>query len=216
MEQLTQQNGNLGLMSYAPVTDTEMQLRSKSDQLIQAAERAVIDSPESAEKGVKLAKMIRATIKKLDEERLTYTKPFRDAIDAVNSRVAMFTTPLKQKAQVMIDGKLLNYQRAEQEKARKAAEEARQAAAAALPPAFEDEPLPPAPELPRPSKPIRSDFGSASMITKFDFKVVDIKAVPADLLCVDGVETRKRINCPNRVKDIPGLEIFEVEHLAVR
>ncbi len=192
------------------VTDTEMKLRGRADELLAAAKRASIATTADVEKGIDLAQLIRTARKKLDDERKEIVEPFNKGVKAINERFKLFTNRLDE-ARQLIDGKILQFKAKEDEERRKAAELAR---ASVAPEAdnFEFDDI----GCFVPTGPTRGNLASASTITKYDATVIDIRSVPADLLLVDMVEVRRRINGAERLKDIPGLEIFEVKTLSVR
>ncbi len=197
-----------------PATPKEMKLRQRSDELLAAAKRAEILTDEHAEKGTDLAKYIRTALSMLEDERKGIVKPFNDVVKAINSRVKLFTSRLEEAKQI-IDKKMIRFKLDKEEQARKQAEEARKAAEV-------NEPTKDTTDLgypgyiSPPAAPTRGNIGTASIVTRYDFKVINIKAVRSDLLCVDAVAVRKLINGASRVSVLDGIEIFEVKDLTVR
>lgn len=209
-------------------TEREVTLRTKGDAMIDQAERAVIDGPEAAEKGADLAKWFRVLYKKIDEERTTLVKPLNDHVKMINGRFKGVLDRLE-KGQAIIDRKLLDWKRAEEEKARKEAEEAKKRA--------EEEALARAIELEQAGKlsdaeavvkeaetavvpvakvgTVRGNYGSAASTRKiWKFVVEDLSKVPTEYLEVKSPAVNAAIR--NGVRAIPGLRIFEEESLTVR
>lgn len=199
----------------AGVSDTELKLRGRAQELHDAAERAVIDTDEAEERGSDLAKLIRVAKTKLEDERKAIVKPFNDGVKAINDRFKIFTNTLD-KARSTIDRKMINYAEKKAEEARKVAEAARVEAEVFD---FGDgvtAEIGTLEEVPSSFSPARGSMSTASVQVRYDFKVVDIKLVPPDLLLVDGVRVRQLINGPDKVASIPGIEILEVKNLTVR
>ena len=103
--------------------ENEVKIVSRASDLLEMANRAVIDSADAQSRGVTLCQFIRDGLRLVESERTAITKPLNDVLKNINARFARPKTVLEEAKQV-IDAKMLAYDRAEKEKARKAAEEA--------------------------------------------------------------------------------------------
>lgn len=191
------------------VSQVELKLRGRAQDLYGAAQRAVILSDEDCKKGSDLAKMIRAAKTKLEDERKALVKPFNDGVKAINDRFKVFTKRLDE-ARAIIDAKVGAYLDKQAEERRAAAEEVRAEAATSF---DEHDVFAPSERAPGP---VRGSLSVASRTVRYDFEVVDITMVPAQYLAVDAVEVRRAINGKERLTDIPGIRIIETKSLMVR
>lgn len=195
-------------------SDLEMKLRSRAEELFAAAERAVINSPESVSKGADLAKLIRVANQRLEDERKGIVKPFNDGIKAINERFKLFTGRL-QKAREILDRKILDYKRQETEKREAEAEKARAETAITLCDEFPGyEAPPPLPEVVNTIS--RGNLGSASVVKKLTFKLVDLSKVPLQYLALNEAAVKEAMRGSESPPEIPGVEFYEVESLSVR
>jgi NADH dehydrogenase/NADH:ubiquinone oxidoreductase subunit G len=105
-------------------------LKSSVAGLVTAAEDAEITDATTAAVGADLAKAIRSLLKRVDDERRGFVGPLNDVVKRINAQFSVFSDALKD-GQQMIDRKLLEYKRAEEERLRKEreAERARMEAA---------------------------------------------------------------------------------------
>lgn len=99
------------------------------------ANRCEIKTVEDLEKASDLLKFIKSTFKKAEEERKAITDPINASVKILNSRFKTITDPLST-AEGNVKGKILAF---EQERRRKAEEEAREQARLAAIKAAEDE-----------------------------------------------------------------------------
>lgn len=110
-------------------------ISGRAGELVAMAERCTIQTVEDLEKASDLLKFIKSTYKKAEEERKAITDPINASVKILNSRFKAITDPLST-AEGNVKGKILAF---EQERRRKAEEEAREQARLAAIKAAEDE-----------------------------------------------------------------------------
>lgn len=201
-------------MVVTTTTKNETVILTRTQELCASAERAVIDSTETLERGADLAKMIRDHLKVAEGERTALTGPLNNVLRTINTRFKKYTEPLE-KAKALIDGKMLAYgkklaeaKRAEEEARRKEEDAARQAE-------FPDEiPFAPPVAAPKPETVYGNTGSSASFTNTWDFEVEDVRKLPAEYLLPNEVAIRRAVR--EGVREIPGVRIFEKTGLRVR
>ncbi len=213
---------------------------ARRNDLLAAAQRAVIDSPEALEKAADLTKMIKVAAKKSDDLRLTLVKPIKEhaaRIDAmfkpIKDDLAKAETAIKNKAGAYMEEQrriaaeaAAAQQRAREEAALRAAEAAQesgdqtaadqiiQQAAAAAPVEAEAQGV------------ARGDFGGTlSTRSTTKHRVVDITKVPAEFLLVNDAAVRAAIRAAQKAAaesgrpfelTITGIEIYEDQTVVSR
>lgn len=196
------------------------QLRDEATGLLEIAESFVVNA-DTFDEATDLLGWIAGAKKKLEEQRVFFVKPLNDQVKKINERFKSYAAPLEQADQV-VRGKVLGFRQeaerqrreeearlrrqAEAERARLAAE----AAAQDLP----EPPPPPIPVIPRAPKTVRSNMGTATVKKVWDFEVLDERQVPREFLIVNEKAIRAAVKAG--VRNIPGVQIFETEQLAVR
>lgn len=227
-------------------TQNEIQLGSKTDEMVKAATALEITNDEDAQRAADMIKQLSSGTKKLEEERKAITKPINDGVSKINERFKGLTDKLK-KAETIIRGKLLEHQQlkeAEAQEAREAEEAARRAAqeqadreaaerAAKAPTSQASVPLPEiAPVIitkapkPTPVARVRSDSGTVASIKKvWRARVVDVKALAnarPDLVTADTTAITRLMNAAI-TKDrkaveleLAGVEFYQEDQLGVR
>lgn len=215
-------------------SEKELEILSNAGELIQMADRVVINSHEDNEKASDLVKFIKTCFKKAEDDRKGITDPLNAVIKNINARYKKITEPLES-AEKKVKSAMLTYAQ-EQRRIAEQEEAARRAAAEveALERAVkleEENKLAEAdiivdrvieqnsaPMVAAQSQPIRGNFGSTSSIKKsWAFEVTDIKALAnANPLLVieNAVAIREQIRLG--VREIAGVRIFEQETMAVR
>ncbi len=203
-------------------------LSTRATQLLDAARRAVINSPENEGKGTDLAKLFRVAIRKTDEERKYLVGPFNTGVRRINDRFKLILGPLEE-GKVITDKKLLDYKLecqkkldAEEAKKREAEDKARKKAEAKRKKdGFVDESAPVEQEvfdnIPVKREPTRSNFGTSSIRKDWVYEVTDIAALAQampGLVSENAVEINKLITAGER--EIIGLRIYQKERLSVR
>ena len=99
-------------------------ISGRAGELVAMAERCEILTVEDLEKASDLLKFIKSTYKKAEEERKAITDPINASVKILNSRFKSITDPLST-AESSVKAKILSF---EQERRRKAEEEAREKA----------------------------------------------------------------------------------------
>jgi hypothetical protein len=224
------------LQIATPDTDEEQRLTASVKQLVDAASDTIIMSREDYSEATDLVKLIKTRHKEIEDERTRIVKPINDSVKHINDRFKQMTSPLAE-AEQAVKNKMLDFQRKEEEKARKEREEAERkhreemaAQEAAARKAIEesgetyDRATPPvmptlAPNLPpAPPKTTYGQYGSTSTVKKvWAWDLVDIAALAAarpDLVTVDSAKVNAEIR--GKGGNIPGLRIFEKDTIAVR
>lgn len=185
-------------------------------ELIASAERAEIWDSDGYNQAADLAKFISESMKTIEAERKRITAPLNESLKATNFFFKKASDPLD-RALLLIKSKILDYQRKERERAeeiaRKLAEETKLAqlesnqtleaedheikAVASL-----------APQV------ARGDFGKVITQKRWGFTCKDIASVPLGYLMLNESAVKKAIS--EGVRDIPGLDIYQVESAVVR
>ena len=99
-------------------------ISGRAGELVDMANRCEIKTVEDLEKASDLLKFIKSTFKKAEEERKAITDPINASVKILNSRFKTITDPLSA-AESSVKAKILSF---EQERRRKAEEEAREQA----------------------------------------------------------------------------------------
>ncbi len=203
--------------------------------LVASAEEAWIDSQITMETGVELDNKIRQALKKLEDERKSFTAPLNDTVKKINARFKPITDHLEA-ARMAIQGKIGAYRREQErirqeeaEKERKAQEEAILAEAQRLEAEGKTEEAdrvvdqaPIEPVAPPPSQPsmVRGESsGTASFIREGAWTLVDLSKVPLMYMQVNESAINKAVKPSvekGGIRDIPGLLITEQERMMNR
>jgi hypothetical protein len=210
----------------APWVDAEarsaiLRLAEDANELTRDIDAATVTDPGSAARVTELLTLAATTAKRVDEERRRITDPLKRQAKEIEDAVRPLATALDA---LITAGKrkVLDWQRAEQERARKEREErerleaearriAQQQAEAQHRPVELPAPLPPVAEAPRG---VRTDYGTAAVRKVWTFEVVEEGQVPRSFLTVNEQAIRAAVNAGTR--EIPGVRIFQRDDLAVR
>jgi hypothetical protein len=187
--------------------------------------------PDSYNQAADLAKFISEAVKTIESERKRITQPMNESLKATNSLFKKLSDPLES-ALTVTKGKILKYKmdedrrareklEREQSEARALQEEQRKKEQAAL----EAGKPPPAPlpqeavanlnaMAPTPTTAARGGFGSVTTQKRWTFRVVNKSLVPPGLLEIDTPAVNALIK--EGIREIAGLEIFQVETAVVR
>lgn len=221
-------------------TQTEMESKPIETEenaltLVATAEEAWIDSQITMETGVELDNKIRQALKKLEDERKSFTAPLNDTMKKINARFKPLKDQLEA-ARTAIQGKIGAYRREQErirqeeaERERKAQEEAILAEAQRLEAEGKTEEAdkvvdqaPAIPNIPPPSQPsmVRGESsGTASFIKEGRWTLVDLSKVPLMYLQLNESAINKAVRPSvenGGIRDIPGLEITEEERMSNR
>lgn len=93
----------------------EPAIRTKAQAMLDAANRAVIDSKEAMESAVSFSVTIRNLFRKAEEERKAIVQPFNEGVSRINARFKTITHKLDQ-AKDVLNQKILIFQREENRK----------------------------------------------------------------------------------------------------
>lgn len=190
-------------MENSPVLE---KITANVPKLCEAAERAQIWDETSYNEAADLTKFLSESVKTVESERKRITKPMNDSLKAANAFFAKASEPLE-RAVTIIKGKILEYKKKEErfaEQARLEAEKKRK----------ELEPEPVAPVV-TPTI-ARGTFGTVSTQKRWTFEVKDLEAVPAQYITKTVNSQAVRTAISDGVREITGLQIYEVESAVVR
>ena len=209
------------------VSTQTVAIQSAGSELAAQAERAVIDSDDSASRMTDLLGIVKARLKSSEDARKALVKPLNDHVKWINDQFKGATEDLRT-ADALGRRKLNAYlqekearERAERERQRREAEERALEEASRLEAsgkAKEAEALVDSaaliPEAPK-SGPTRGAYGaSAAQQRRWTFEVTDINKVPTEFLVVDAGLVRAEIR--NGLREIPGLRIFQESSVSIR
>lgn len=178
----------------------------------------IVTNKEAIE-ATEMLSQVKARAKRIEEIRLSYTKPLNDSLRKINSDFKEALRPYAEMESSLKRG-ILDY-RAEEERKRRAEEErlrkeaearAREEARkkhVAMKKVMEKAPVP---VIEKQSTVIASNTSTvrARMVTKF--RVVDKNKIPRKYLIVN--ETAIRVDIRNGISTIPGVEIYQEEELS--
>ena len=179
-----------------------------------------VDSQQAALDLTKITTNAAMLIKTLEKQRKQFVAEPGNFVRQLNSFVKTYRDIL----QDIVDtakGKISTYQY-EQELSRRKAEKKAQEQQAKLQAKMDAEaaaagieaPQMPAVVLPQKSEPIRTDSGTASLQTYFDYDLADITQVPEGYLMVNDKAVKAAIKAG--IRKIPGLVIKEVPRTVIR
>lgn len=213
-------------------SDNEANLSQRATQLIEGVNRAVIDSDETLNKGIDITKMLKDHLKHVDSERRLIVDPLNHVVKHVNGRFRDITDPLK-KAEGIIKGKILTFQREQEAQRRREAEERQKA--------LEAEELEKAAKLETEGDKVNAEVamdrmerttvkpveapkasgtmtGASSSITKkWKPRIVDVSALAKaypDTVTVK--ESAIMALFRAGIKEIPGVEFYQDESISIR
>ena len=155
--------------------------RARRDEIMAAANRKVVVDRETAGDAGDIIKVAGEVWKKLDDERLARSQPFRDAWLKLKAIVDEFWTPaaeavdeLRRRLKEWDDAEEDRIKAQQREQAKAMADMRRRASRTAAKP-----PAPPAEALPPKRRKIHGDLGATvSRVDKVEFEVVDVRLVP--------------------------------------
>lgn len=188
--------------------------KSKADELVVTGDEELGEASNLISYVAKLKKQLEAAREKI-------VTPHNDYVKKVNEMFKRRMLPLDQ-ARTAIEGKILQYRRAEQERIRKeqealrkAAEEEQRKRAQEAEEKGTEPPAPAAvPYIAPPEKSVKAGLGTVTAKKTWTFEVADEGQVPREYLVVDDKKIRAAVQ--SGVREIPGVKIFETETLAVR
>lgn len=209
------------------VTDKTAVIQSEGRQLVEQCERAVIDSNESAEKMTDLLGIIKARKDRAEDARKALVKPLNDHVKFINNQFKESSASLLHADQIG-RRKLGDYltqkresERAEQERARREAEDRAINEAAKLEAEGRNleatQVVETASNIPQgtSSGPTRGMMGAkASTVSRWTFEIEDISKIPHGYMTPDEKIIAAAIR--EGIRSIPGIRIFEKTSVAIR
>lgn len=185
------------------------------------AKNLTVVSAEELEIASNLISYVAKLKKKLEAARKKIVKPHNDFVKGVNNSFKKRMEPLDE-ARKIIETKILEYRKAEQERVRKEQEALRKAAEEEQKKRAQEaeekglEPPAPAvvPYVAPPEKSVKAGLGTVTAKKTWAFEIVDESQIPREYLTVD--EKKIRAAVQSGVREIAGVKIFETETLAVR
>lgn len=221
-------------MEQAEMETKPIETEENALTLVATAEEAWIDSQVTMETGVELDNKIRQALKKLEDERKSFTAPLNDTVKKINARFKPIKDQLEA-ARAAIQGKIGAYRREQErirreeaERQRKEQEEAILAEAQRLEEAGKTEeadkvvgqaPVEPVAPPPQPTMVRGESSGTASFIKEGVWVCVDLSKVPLMYLQLNESAINKAVKPSvdkGGIRDIPGLEITEEERMMNR
>jgi len=164
-----------------------------------------ITSKETAEQASLLLRNIKLQIKSAEDIRTSFTKPINESLRAINAKFKEATKPLKA-SEAVIKVKILKWQRSENERIAKDEAKRQKLQESHFEKGHNVNPL------------IQLDrvesVGTTSTRKVKKWKMIDFKKLPDEYKIADEVLLNKLVR--GGKTDIPGIEIYEDEVLAVR
>ena len=209
--------------SWVDLAAREAIFRATRDANELAAEigAATVTDSGGAARVTELLTLAASTRGRVEDARRQITDPLKRQAKDIEDAVRPLTTALDN---LVLAGKqkVLAWQRAEAERARKEREErdrleaearriAQQQAEAQRRPVEMPAPLPPVAEAPRG---VRTDYGTASVRKTWDFEIIDAAKLPPAFLIPNEQAIRAAVRAGAR--QIDGVRIFQRDDLAVR
>ena len=183
------------------------------DKVKQSAENLVVKDEKSAKESIEMVAQADRLFKTLDKKRKeiiekpdkfvrsfnAFVKPFKDQLSSIiaEGKRKFGAYDYNLKLQKKIDDK-----KAQDEIDERQTELDKVAEKAGV-----DKVILPKMVTPKKQEPFRSESGSASVGTDWDFEVIDLKEVPKHWMCVD--QSKVKIAIKGGIRDIPGIRIFE-------
>ena len=172
---------------------------SKSISLLSdKANKFKIRNDKDTIKATEFLIFLKTTLKKHEDERLTYTAPLNQSLKAINNTFKKITLPLKE-AQDLIKTNILEYRKIQEEK--RLLEESK------LQKKNKDI------KIENISKSIESESGKLTTTKKWIFEIIDETKIPREYLKVDDNKINDAIKAGER--KISGIRIFEEENIRI-
>lgn len=111
-------------VDFTPYDNAEVHQAARASQLIQHADRAVVNDVESMRLASELDGMLGACIKQVEDERLSWTKGLNAQVTRFNTMFKAVSGPLKARREAL-KGKMIAWDRSERERIAKEAAEQR-------------------------------------------------------------------------------------------
>ena len=187
------------------IVPVEVVQKAESDAalMLQQAEVIQVTTTEQEEQAYTALTQIKQAIKTIEDKRKEITKPLNASLKATNAMFKTLSTPFVEADRIVRD-KVMDFRQEQEEKAQKELERRQKIQAAHEAKGHETH------EITQP----KAEVAKTTVTTKrWTFEVVDGDKVPREYLVLDSTAVNKAIR--NGVREIGGLDIFQVEGLRV-
>jgi len=187
------------------IVPVEVVQKAESDAALmsQQAESILVTTTEQEEEAYLALRQIKQAIKTIEDKRKEITKPLNASLKATNSMFKKLAQPFVE-ADGIVREKVMDFRQEQEEKAQKELERREKIQAAHKKKGHEIH------EIIEPE----AEVSKVTTVAKrWTFEVVDVNKVPREYLVLDNVAVNKAVR--NGVREIDGLDIFQVEGLRV-
>jgi len=171
--------------------------------LSQQADAIQVTTTEQEEEAYTALTQIKQAIKTIESKRKEITKPLNASLKATNAMFKKLSEPFVEADRIVRD-KVMDFRQLQEEKAQKELERRQKIQAAHEAKGHETH------EITQPEVEVAKTTVTAK---RWTFDVVNVNKVPREYLVVDNAAVNKAIR--NGVREIDGLDIFQVEGLRV-
>jgi len=187
------------------IVPVEVVQKAESDAVLmtQQAEAIQVTTAEQEEQAYTALTEIKQAIKTIESKRKEITKPLNASLKATNAMFKTLSGPFLEADRVVRD-KVMDFREVQEERAQKELERRQKIQAAHEKKGHETH------EITAP----KVEVAKTTVTTKrWTFELIDINKVPREYLALDNVAVNKAIR--NGVREIAGLDVFQVEGLRV-
>lgn len=187
------------------IVPVEVVQKAESDAALMTQQAGAIQvtTVEQEEEAYNALKEIKKAIKTIEDKRKEITQPLNASLKATNAMFKKLSEPFLV-ADKTLRGKVEDFHQIQEEKAEKERQRREKIQAAHAAKGHETH------EITEPEVEVSKSTVTAK---RWTFEVVDESKIPREYLIVDGTAVRKAIR--NGVREIDGLDIFQVEGLRV-
>ncbi len=187
------------------IVPVEVVQKAESDAILMSeqAEAIQVATTKQEEQAYTALVQIKQVIKTIESKRKEITKPLNASLKATNAMFKKLVQPFVE-ADRIVRNKVMDFRQLQEEKAQKELERREKIQAAHEKKGHETHEIT-APE---------AEVSKVTTVAKrWTFEVVDVNKVPREYLVLDNVSVNKAIR--NGIRDIDGLDIFQVEGLRI-
>lgn len=187
------------------IVPVEVVRKAESDAALmtQQADLIQVTTTEQEEQAYDALKQIKMAIKTIEDRRKEITKPLNASLKATNAMFKTLSAPFVL-ADKTIRDKVMDFRELQEEKAQKELERRQKIQAAHEAKGHETH------EITQP----KAEVAKATVTTKrWTYEVADVEKIPREYLVVDSAAVNRAIR--NGVREIAGIDIFQVEGLRV-
>ena len=187
------------------IVSVEVVQKAESDAALmsQQAEAIQVTTTEQEEQAYTALTQIKQAIKTIESKRKEITTPLNASLKATNAMFKKLSAPFVEADRIVRD-KVMDFRQAQEEKAYKELERRQKIQAAHEAKGHETHEI---------TQPIVEVAKTTVTSKRWTFEVVDVNKVPREYLVLDNTAVNKAIR--NGVREIDGLDIFQVEGLRV-